>query len=148
MVILFFVALFLAWPTAGLSIAAYVAILIISAVLKAKVRMHHANQVGALQDLENGVALTPPSWVLDQDKIELFQHALIKIVPRKGVPTSYIAVTLKTKDAFEILLAFAGQMEKRGSSFTEQQAGAAELLEKMWIRLDEGNKQKFKVLSI
>ena len=68
MVILFFVALILAWPTAGLSIVAYISLLVIRGYLQAKTRMHHADKLRAHREVVSG-STRLPSWMADRDKI-------------------------------------------------------------------------------
>ena len=147
MVILFLAALILAWPTAGLSIVAYIVFLVARGYLQGKAISNDINKEQAMRDLANGAPPTLPSWATDSDKAELFLRTLAELVPRKGVAESYVAASISNKDTLRVLLVFAGQLERRGSSFTEQQVGTAELMEKMWGRLDGASKLKFLVGS-
>ena len=61
MTMLFLLALLLAWPTAGLSIVAYIAYFLFQSWLRAKTRMHHADKSSAQRAVVEG-STRLPSW--------------------------------------------------------------------------------------
>jgi hypothetical protein len=147
MALLFIVALVLAWPTAGLSIVAWVVWCAARAYLRARVDRYEINSQLAIRDLANGQAEELPSWTANKDKVDVFLNGVLNAAQRKGVAKAYIATTLTNEGTAEMVLKFAGQMERRGSSFLEQQAGTAAFVEKMWIRLDRDTKSKLLAMS-
>jgi hypothetical protein len=63
-----------------------------------------------------------------------FLHSL-KILPaRKGVPDSFTASLIADKDAFRMLVKYAGALEHRNASFVEQQVAVADRVVKVWER--------------
>lgn len=142
MAILFLVAVLFAFPTYGLSLLAYLILVVVRGVNKAKSRMHHANVVEARRELEAAQSFSLPSWSLDSEEAEVFGRVLVMAVERKGIPRSYPVMVLKT-DASQVLLGYASLLEKRGSSFVEQQAACIDFVEEMWQRLDAEHKEKF-----
>lgn len=133
MVILFLVALLLAWPTAGISIIAYVAFAVLRSYLTARVRIHDANIHTARKSLVAGEKRVP-SWAGDEDENDIFVKVIQQMAMRDGVPQLYIQNLLQDGDTFQNLVYFAGAMEHHGSSFTEQQAAVSEEIVKLWKR--------------
>lgn len=127
MVILFFVALFLAWPTAGLSILAYIALMVVRGIIQAKARMHHADKAQAMRDVSAGTVRFP-SWLSDRDKIEEFVHGIENVAEHSGVPKLFSAMILQDPELQKELLYYVGSMEANGASFIGQQMAAAEKL--------------------
>ena len=127
MVILFFVALFLAWPTAGLSILAYIALMVVRGIIQAKARMHHADKAQAMRDVSAGTVRFP-SWLSDRDKIEEFVHGIENVAEHSGVPKLFSAMILQDPELQKELLYYVGSMEANGASFIGQQMAAAENL--------------------
>lgn len=133
MVILFLVALLLAWPTAGLSIVAYVAFAVFKSYLSAKARHHDANSRRAERALREGSEKVP-SWAGDGDERHIFVEGIQKGAMRKGVPQTFLWAVLSDNDTFQSLVFLAGAMEDQGSSFIEQQIAVSEKLVDMWER--------------
>lgn len=131
MVILFLVALVLAWPTAGLSIVAYVVFLIIRGVLQAKARMHHADKLRAQRSMTNS-SRGVPSWAGDKSKNEAFIYGIQNLAMRHGAPQPYLTAVLSNRETFTSLVGYAAAMEQQGSTFTEQQMAVSEKLVDMW----------------
>ncbi len=131
MVILFFVALVLAWPTAGLSIVAYIALIIIKGVLKGKSRMHHADKLRAQRSMADGQRRVP-SWAGDRSKNETFIYGIQNLAMHHGVPQPFLTAALSNSETLTSLVRYAAAMEQQGSSFTEQQMAVSEKLIDMW----------------
>ena len=127
MVILFFVALILAWPTAGLSIVVYIVILIAQAILKAKVRMHHVDKIRAEREIASGEKRFP-SWMASREKIEEFVYSVENVAEHRGVPKLFSAQIMSNQEVQKNLMHYAGAMEAQGASFTEQQMAVVEKL--------------------
>jgi hypothetical protein len=127
MVILFLVALLLAWPTMGLSIVAFIVFALLRGYLQAKAREHHANERQAERDINAGVSKLP-SWMADRDKIEEFVNGAQRLAEHEGVPKLFSAMIMSNNDIVVNLMHLAGAMESRGSSFIEQQMAVAEKL--------------------
>lgn len=131
MVILFLIALVLAWPTAGISIIAYVAFAVLRNYLAARVRSHDANIHAARKSLAAGEKRVP-SWAGDEGENEIFVKVIQQKAMQDGVPQAYLQNILRDGDTFQNLVYFAGAMEHHGSSFTEQQAAVSDELVELW----------------
>ena len=131
MVILFLIALVLAWPTAGISIIAYVAFAVLRNYLAARVRSHDANIHAARKSLVAGEKRVP-SWAGDKDENDIFVKVIQQKAMHDGVPQAYLQNLLRDGDTFQNLVYFAGAMEHHGSSFTEQQAAVSDELVELW----------------
>ena len=131
MVILFFVALLLAWPTAGLSILAYIGLMVVRGILQAKVRMHHADKVQAQREVNAGVVRLP-SWLADRDKIQEFVHGIESVAEHRGVPKLFSAMILQNPEFQKELMHYVGSMEAQGAPFIGQQMAAAERLVELY----------------
>lgn len=127
MVILFLLALVLAWPTAGLSIVAYIVLLIVRSILQAKVRMHHADTIRSQREVNSGT-IRLPSWMANRDKIEEFVYGVENVAEHRGVPKLFSAQLLSEPEIQKNLMYFAGAMEAQGASFTEQQMAVVDKL--------------------
>lgn len=127
MTILFLLALLLAWPTAGLSLVAYIALFFALAYLQAKTRMHHAAKLRAQRTLVSGQAGLP-SWMASRDKIETFVYGVQNVAEHRGVPKLFSAKIMNDQDAMGTLMHYAGALEAEGASFIEQQAAVTEKL--------------------
>ncbi|WP_413877103.1 hypothetical protein [Albidovulum sp.] len=133
MVVLFLVALLFAWPTAGLSIVAYVAFAVFKSYLNAKVRIHDANERRAEREVRAGKEKVP-TWAGDGDERRIFVEVIQKGAMRKGVPQTFLWAVLSDNDTFQNLVYFAGAMEDQGASFIEQQIAVSDKLVGMWER--------------
>ena len=133
MVILFLVALLFAWPTAGLSIVAYVAFAVFTSYLTAKSRHHDANARRAEREVRTGKKRVP-TWAGDGDERHIFVEGIQKGAMRKGVPQTFLWAILSDNETFQELVFFAGAMEDQGASFIEQQIAVSDRLMGMWER--------------
>jgi len=133
MVILFLLALLLAWPTAGLSIIAYVAFAVFKSYINAKSRMHFANERRAEREVKSG-GRHLPSWAGNNDENHIIVEVIQKGAIRKGVPQTLLWAVLGNKETFQSLIFLAGAMEREGSSFLEQQVAVSDKLVDMWER--------------
>jgi hypothetical protein len=131
LVILFLIALVLAWPTAGISIIAYVAFAVLRHYFAARVRNHDANIHAARKSLVAGKKRVP-SWAGDEDENAIFMKVIQQKAMQDGVPQAYLQNLLRDGDTFQNLVYFAGAMEHHGSSFTEQQAAVSDELVELW----------------
>lgn len=131
MVILFFVALILAWPTAGLSIVAYIVLIVAKGFFQGKERMHHADKLRAQREVStNGARL--PSWMANKDKIEVFIYTVQNVAKHNGVPKSFVESTLSDQEIARSVFQYAGAMEAQGASFIDQQRAVVEMLVEMY----------------
>lgn len=131
MAILFLIALLLAWPTAGLSLLAYIFLMIGRAWLQARMRMHHADKLRAKGEVSAG-AQRLPSWMANRDKIEEFVHGIQNFAEHKGVPILFSAMVLQDERLQRNLMYYVGAMEAQGAPFVGQQMAAAERLVEMY----------------
>ncbi len=127
MAILFVIALLLAWPTSGLSILAYIALMVVRGILQAKARMHHADKAQAKREVSAGAGRLP-SWLADRDKIEEFVHGIENVAEHRGVPKLFSAMILQDPELQKELMYYAGSMEAQGASFIGQQMAAVDKL--------------------
>ena len=131
MVILFLLAVFLAWPTAGLSIIAYVAFAVFKSYLNTKSRIHYRNERRAEREVQSG-ARHVPSWAGDKGENQIFVEVIQKGAMRKGVPQTFLWAVLGDTSTFQSLVYLAGAMEREGASFVEQQVAVSDKLVQMW----------------
>ncbi len=131
MVVLFLIALLLAWPTAGLSIIAYVAFAVFRSYVDAKARIHHGNERRASRGVASGERRVP-SWADNEDECEIFVEVIQKMAQKRGVPQTFLWAILGDKSTFRNIIFLAGEMEREGASFIEQQMAAAGKLEEIW----------------
>lgn len=118
LVILFLIAFPLAWPTAGISIVAYVAFAVFKSYLNAKTRIHYANERRAERGVLSG-AKHVPSWARGNDENQIFVEVIQKGALRKGVPQTVLWAVLGDTDTFRSRVYLAGAMEREGASFVE-----------------------------
>lgn len=133
MVLLFLLALLLAWPTAGLSIIAYVAFAVFKSYLNAKSRAHYANERRAEREVISG-GRHVPSWAGNNVENQIFVEAIQKVAIRKGVSQTFLWAVLGDKETLQNLVFLAGAMEREGASFIEQQVAICDKLVDMWER--------------
>jgi hypothetical protein len=131
MVLLFLLAVLLAWPTAGLSIVAYVAFAVFKSYLNAKSRIHYGNERRAEREVQSG-GRHVPSWAGDNDENQIFVEVIQRGAMRKGVPQTFLWAVLGDTDTFRSLVYLAGAMEREGASFVEQQVAVSDKLVQMW----------------
>lgn len=130
MILLFLLAVLLAIPTYGLSLAVYVGLIIVRGYLQAKARMHFANEIRAEQAVQSGDGRLP-SWMADRNEISVFIEAVQQVAIRKGVPLVFSQSVMAT-DAFTGMLRYAGAMEAQGASFLEQQVSVVDKIVDLW----------------
>ena len=116
--------------------------IVIYAVVKAKTRIHYANQMGAAHDMESGQGRTP-SWAMNPDRREEFVKTIQALALRKGVPHNFIVEKLEDKDIFRLFVQYSGALEHRNSSFAEQQVAIGDLICKMWGKLGDEAKDRY-----
>lgn len=131
MVLLFLLAVLLAWPTAGLSIIAYVAFAVFKSYLNAKSRMHYANERRAEREVQSG-GRHVPTWAGDNDENQIFVEVIQECAVRKGVPQTFLWAVLGDKNTFQNLVFLAGAMEREGASSIEQHVAVSDKLVEMW----------------
>lgn len=136
LVILFLFALFLAWPTAGLSLVAYCAFALLRLYLKTKANTHAANERLAAHKMSSGEKLVP-SWAGTRSENEIFVDGIQRGAMRHGVPRVFLQGVLLDQETFETLVYYAGAMESEGASFVEQQLAVSDKLVEIWERAPE-----------
>ncbi len=125
-------------------IGAVIGFIVLKGVTKGRVRMHHANMTGAMRDLSNGASTLRPSWAGKPGEVDVFRSGVVNAVRSRGVPRSYAGPVLDNGSPLhEIVMRLTASLEKRGSSFAEQQIGAADLVESAWKRLPAADKVQF-----
>ena len=128
-------------------LALIVGYIIVSAVLKANMRMHYANEQRAFRDAEGNLQALPPSWATNRDKVEIFFNGVLRLADRRGIPISYSTMLLSQKEFGRYALGIIGAVERQGSSFTEQQMTGVEIVQTAWTRLPDEEKAKLKALQ-
>ncbi len=136
MVVLFLLALFLAWPTVGMSLVAYFAFWMFKLYIKSKADVHHANERLASKAMSSGKMLVP-SWAGDRDENKIFVEGIQRGAMRNGVPLIFLRGVLLEQEAFQDLVYYAGAMEAQGASFLEQQVAVSDRLVEIWERAPE-----------
>ncbi len=124
---LFLVALFLAWPTAGISLAVYFGWIAFLAYLRADARNRTIQQDVALRLLKSGKG-HPPSWANNRDHVDAFLGATVAEAVRKGVPRSFMNA-LNTRAA---LVNYLGLVEDQGASNRQQGVAAVKFVCEIW----------------
>ena len=131
MLLLLVIALILAWPTSGLSLIAYLALVSGRAYFSTKIRKRRANTLSAIREVQAGKG-HPPSWVNDSTQSSAFIGATISEATRKGVPQSFITSHFKSAENKAALLCLVGLMEDKGSSIREQGIAATDFICEIW----------------
>lgn len=116
--------------------------IVLFAFIKAKTRTHHANQMGAVRDLLSGGGRAP-SWSMNLDRRDEFLKALQVLPARKGVPHAFIVKNIEDQEMFRTFVQYAGAMERRNSSFPEQQVAVSEMIVKLWERLGHDERSQY-----
>jgi hypothetical protein len=128
-VFLFLVALFLAWPTAGISLLVYFGWIAVLAYLRADARNRTIQQEAAKRLLKSGKGHRP-SWANNSDHVEAFLATAISGAVSKGVPRSFIsALANEQKTA---LANYIGLVEDQGASNRQQLVAAIKFICEMW----------------
>ena len=137
MIFLLVVALVLAWPTAGLSLVAYFALLFLRSYFNARIRHRRANIIRSIRELQAGKG-HPPSWVNDSARSSAFIGATISEAKRRGVPQYFITNHFRSDEHKAALVCLVGLMEDKGASIREQGIAATDFLCEMW-KVEEAN---------
>lgn len=122
-IILFLVAAFVGWS-----------------YIKAKARVHHARQVGALREfnaMANAGTLDRsvyPSWISNKNRLQEFVAMVGADVKRKGVPESFFLEIMSNISDRSRLMIIAGIMEKNRSSFNEQAMAVSDIVIQAWSK--------------
>ncbi|QGM46616.1 hypothetical protein [Methylocystis heyeri] len=143
--LLFLVALLFAIPTSGLSLLAYAVYFFVHAYIRARARMHYANERHAEKAIKSGGGRFP-SWIKDRGEVLIFIEVVQKSAERHGVPFAFSHAVMSASQ-FEILLRYAGAMEAEGASFIEQQDSVGKKVVEMWQGLPSEERQHFIVRS-
>jgi hypothetical protein len=133
MIIVFLLALALAWPTYGLSLAAYFAVVFVRGFLRAKARRHDARKMGAGRDLLGGSGHRP-TWFMQADRRDEFGHGVVRLAVRNGVPESFVRGLFGNVENLAFLVGYVGLLEDRGGTFIEQQMAASEFVQRLWLK--------------
>ena len=119
MLVLLIIALILAWPTYGLSLVAYFAILAVGAYFRARQSRLSAMAMRAMRTLQAGEG-HPPSWVNNSTQSSAFIGATIGEAIRKGVPKPFIDTHFSTPENKAAFICILGLVESQGASIREQ----------------------------
>ena len=142
MVVLFLLALLLAWPTFGLSIVVYIAFVATQVYWTARMRIYFADQKQAERDVLNG-AKQLPSWANKSSEMELFVEVVLALAIKAGVSPAFVRALFADKQTFDKFLFLAGAMDRRGASITQQKTVAVEKVVDMWERASVEMKNHF-----
>jgi len=137
--LLFLVAVFLAWPTMGLSLLAYFGWLGLLAYLRADAREQAYQREAALRLLAAGEG-HPPSWANNAGHIEAFIGATIAEAARKGIPRSFMrSMTNEQKAAF---INYLGLLEDQGASNRQQGVAAGKFIDALWAQAQRATRAR------
>ena len=95
--------------------------------LKAKGKRFEKNKEVAWISLQTG-SCDLPSWMTNEKMTSEFLFAVQRLALRKGVPHRRILYALTTEHIFVRLIRFAGALEVRQVSFSEQHLAVAETI--------------------
>lgn len=73
-----------------------------------------------------------PSWAGDRSKNEAFVIGIQNLAMGRGVPQQFVQNALSETRTFAALVNHAAEMERKGSSFTDQQVAVSHKLVDMW----------------
>lgn len=135
MPILLIAGLILAWPTFGLSLVAYFAVLFGRGYLErqhARLR-HFFNE--AMTALKSG-KISVPSWANDRLRSAAFIETTFSEATKHGVPSSFIESYFHSEDNKAVLICFIGLVEKLGASIREQGVAATHYVCELWKSRD------------
>lgn len=128
-------------------ILAIIGILVIRRMLRTDARMHFANEQQAFREVRDNSEAAPPSWASNRDRVEIFSHGVVKLSEHRGVPVAYTSMVLSQREFGRFVLGIVGAMERQGSSFTEQQMTACEVVQTAWNKLPDENKAQVQALQ-
>lgn len=95
--------------------------------LKTRARRFEENKKAAWISLQTGSGeLT--SWIRNEERLSEFLFVVQKLALRNGVPHRRILEALATEHLFAQLISFAGALERRSATFSEQQLAVAETI--------------------
>ena len=95
--------------------------------LKRKAKRFEENKKAAWIALQTASGVLP-SWAKNDDKLSEFLFAVQRQALREGVPHRKILETLATEHVFIQLISFAGALEIRKVSLSDQQLAVAETI--------------------
>ncbi|WP_147395503.1 hypothetical protein [Altericroceibacterium spongiae] len=133
MALLFLLAVFLAWPTFGLSIVAFFVYVAMKDYYEKKSLIDNANKENTAKEVSSGDSYYP-SWVTYRPEVERFFELVLQVARDSGVPELYLRGILSNQDVFKSFVILAGAMERQGASFIEQQMTVASKLVELWER--------------
>jgi len=95
--------------------------------LKARAQKFQENKKAAWISLQSGSGELA-SWIRNEEKLSKFLFGVQKLALRKGIPHRKIVEALATEHFFVQLISFAGALEFRKATFSEQQLAVAETI--------------------
>ena len=95
--------------------------------LKARAQKFQENKKAAWISLQCGSGELA-SWIRNEEKLSEFLFGVQKLALRKGIPHRKIVEALATEHFFVQLISFAGALEFRKATFSEQQLAVAETI--------------------
>lgn len=131
MPVLLIASLILAWPTFGLSLVAYFAILSGRGYLQRQHARLRQFSNEAMTALKSG-KIAVPSWTNDRLRSAAFIETTFSEATKRGVPSSFIESYFHSEDNMAALLCFIGLVEKLGASISEQGVAATRYVCDLW----------------
>lgn len=127
--ILFLVAVFLAWPTMGISLLIFFGWFAVNAYVIEDIKRQKRQREAALRRLAAGEG-HPPTWANNADHIEAFMDTTVDMAVRKGVPRSFLkSLTPAQKNAF---VNYMGLLEDEGANNRHQGVAAGMFIDALW----------------
>lgn len=133
---MFWIALILAIPTAGLSLLLYVCLLAFTKFTNAKSHENDYKIERASKNILDGHN-EMPSWYRDKNKLEIFVKGVTFNALRKGANKQNVDAALVITGDTHAVLKYVGALEKQGSSFIEQQVACADFLVKFLKKIEK-----------
>lgn len=160
-IILFLLALIFAWPTAGMSILAYIAFLFIRGVVKAKTEArktpYHFDDTGGNTTYQKEEIVNPlliigesltgmnslPSWINDERTLDQFIFDLRVMAAKRGVPKKYVFEYMEDEVTGQSVLHYMSVLQREGDSPMLQKIAAMQVLKGDWDKLDSSQQSKY-----
>lgn len=132
MVISFFVAFLLAWPTKGISLVIYAIIIAIKIYFDGRSMKFEIYEKKATMAVNSNLSRLP-QWFENEAKLEEFTDGVIEVARTKGIPAAFSKALFNDQSNKLLLFHFAGAMESEGASFLEQQVGVTNKVVESYI---------------
>lgn len=84
---------------------------------------------------------------MSQDKMEMFEIATAQLSRTRGIPVTWVMRVFMDGILRDTMFSFVAQMERGGSSFTEQQLAAYKFISETWDKLSTDQKNELAALA-